>query len=964
MAIFIKKQIFISFLSFILLIFISNTLEANQKKIKFSKSSLQNQVKMVKIYFRYYMNPNETPPDISTFNGAINILNNHYRLDGIQQFIFFYKRCETEIITNRPDLVASSNGNSFFNQPGKKTDGITIHINNAVLNPRWGQAINEPGDEVYQVLIGLQTSNLSHEVGHCLGVLHTFQGICIPSEDPSSDECEDTAPTPPNLDSYIDSNTCGWLEGVTPECNDILFSTASLNDVRHNIMSYNHANCRYKFTPCQFQKMHDNVLQNVIHESIPPDGFDAISCSTNDFKEYIINCNEIYDFNFDVRMHGKIVIKNGASLTIKRKTFFTESSEIIVEQGGKLIVDGATLTKCPDAASWKGIKAKADLGYIWGWTNQPTTELILRNGAIVEHAETAINAIDQITIFNTSNVGGAKITMTGNSTIRYCTNGINLGPIYGKPELSSFTSCNFIDNDFAIFLDNNNGLTLIDNTFDLNYLDVEAMTSSLYADNNTFNSGVVFHNNFPVFQGSTFIGNRFYAFQTEHGITIDAQSNANDFFIQNNQFFGTGIITLGELDFDIAKNDFHDAEEGTWINDSGDNIDNFVRENSFYDNTYGNSASGMNDTEYLKNCFENIETLSIEVNELASIHEKQGINEDAAGNCFSFSGRVGTGPTSEFFEYYVLQNTTPQSCKKPGNGGNFSEEISSFDEQQDCGTGINIYGALPPFFRNCMYGNGMTLEQLIAAIRAEILAVEANTNLDPWTKKWLLAKYRRCLDRHIKQKAREDKDQGGRQAAITFLSAQPEFRYQSMAYGLVTETGDLSGARNILNTLDPGDAGETEYISAQYILLDYLEDRVGYLPSSVTLSALYNAGLRKHPLAGYSRSVYYTLTGQKVPITLTHLNGGTQIRSSKEVLEEHIIYPNPSNGELTIKIQEFNNKHQYSCKIHNVNGSEVYQSSLNGNLNSLQVNIENGVYFISLFKNNSSIQTQKWVVIK
>jgi hypothetical protein len=511
-------------------------------------------------------------------------------------------------------------------------------------------------------------------------------------------------------------------------------------------------------------------------------------------------------------------------------------------------------------------------------------------------------------------------------------------------------------------MDNINIPNLTENPFDLSYLDVEAMTSSLYADNNTFNSGVVFHNNFPVFYGSTFINNRFYAFQTEHGITIDAQSNANDFFIRNNQFFGTGVLTLGELDFDIAKNDFHDAEEGTWINDSGDNMDNVVIENSFFDNTYGSSASGMNDTEYLKNCFENTAILSIEVNEETSIHETQGDEDDAAGNCFSFSGRVGTGQTSEFFEYYVLQNTVPQSCKKPGTGGNFSEEVSFDDKPSDCGTGINIYGNLPLIIHNCMYGNGITKAQAIAALRAEIARIEADPNINTWTKKWLLAKYRRCLDRYIKQNAFELKTQTNRQASVNFLSAQPEFRYQSMAYGLVTESGDLPRARTLLNNLNPTDVGETEYISTQHILLDYLEDRTGYLPSSLTLSGLYNAGLRKHPLAGYSRSVYYKLTGQKVPVTLTHLDGGIQIRSKLSEKQNIVIYPNPGDGDFTsIRVEYYDSGQNYHYIIHDLLGRPLQKGVLLANETSFSTSmLSSGLYLISIFNNTELLKTIKW----
>lgn len=923
----------------------------------FVNYNVNNDVKYVKIYFRYYMNPGDTPPNFEVFDQSIEMLNLHYKLDFVQQFIFFYTRCEVEIITNRPDLTLSDNPSAFFNQPNLRQDGITVHTKISEPIPA-GRANGIPSKELFLQFGDLNNSWISHEVGHCLGLYHTHHGVCS-AETPPSDECDDTYITPNQ--AFVDNNCNVIIEPNYCDAN-VTFDPLLLETVKRNIMNYNPAHCKDEFTECQFEKMHTKILPAIIHQSLPNNILKARSCADSQFKDYIVDCIETYDFDFDLRVHGNIIVKNGASLTIKSKCFFTEPSGIIVEYGGKLIIDETTLTKCTDAASWKGIIVKADLGYIWGWTNQPTTELILRNGAIVEYAETAINAIDQITIFNTSNVGGAKITMAGNSTIRYCTNGIKLGPIYGKPELSNFTSCHFIDINFAIFLDNNNGLTLIDNVFDLNYLDVEAMTSSLYADNNIFNSGVVFHSNFPVFQGSTFINNKFYAFQAEHGISIDAHSNASDFFIQNNQFFSTGVLTLGELDFDIAKNDFHDAEEGTWINDSGDNMDNAVSENSFFDNTYGNSASGMNDTEYLKNCFENTATLSIEVNEETSIHETQGDEDDAAANCFFASGRVGTGLTSEFFEYYVLQNTIPQSCKKPGAGGNFSEEIADFEALFSCGTDINIYGSLPPLFRNCMVANGMTLQQLIAAIRAEIQNIESNSNLDPWTKKWLLAKYRRCLDRYIKQNAFELKTQTNRQASVTFLAGQPEFRYQSMAYGLVTESGDLPRARTLLNNLNPTDAGETEYISAQHILLDYLEDRTGYLPSSLTLSGLYNAGLRKHPLAGYSRSVYYTLTGQKVPVTLTHLDGGIQIRSKLSEKQNIVIYPNPGDGDFTsIRVEYYDSGQNYHYIIHDLLGRPLQKGVLLANETSFSTSmLSSGLYLISIFNNTELLKTIKW----
>lgn len=656
-----------------------------------------------------------------------------------------------------------------------------------------------------------------------------------------------------------------------------------------------------------------------------------------------------------------ITVKPNATLTISGAQVQIVD-RIYVEFGGKLIVDASTITKCSSCPNWKGIKVHADLGF-W-WFAQPTTIVEVKNGGIIENADVAIDAVGQITFLSTSNVGGAKILINTNSIIRNCEYGVKLGPLYGVQEQSTFSNAQFTNLGFAVDLDNNHGLNIKSCQFSQNYYDIEALTSSLKADNNDFNGGVVFENTFPNFTGSTFTNNRFYDGGVGgSGILLDAFTNATDFNIHNNQFFETGVLSLGELDFDIQSNDFHGSPEGTWINDSGLDITNDIYRNKFYDNTYGNSASGVNSVEYLKNCFENTLELSIEVNDASSIALRQGDEIDAAGNCFFASGRVGTGQTSEFFDYYVKQGEVPQSCKKPGSG-NFAEKQANVDEPFPCGTGINIYGTLPYIVRNCMYGNGITKLQAIDLLKAEILRIQKDTELMPWTKRWLLAKYRKCLDRIIKLKANEDKDQSGRESAVQFLLAQPEFRYQSMAYGLVVASGDITRSRAMLSNLRPGDDGETEFVQSQHTLLDYLSDRAGYKPSDIALSSLYNAGLRKHPLAGFSRSVYHTLSGQKVPVTLTHLSGRSQTRI-KEAPGETFFYPNPSyEGNVTIDIPDYDHNDEYSYSVQSTSVGCVNKGTLSQKVSELSLNIPSGLYLVTLLKNGKPMLNQKWVVVR
>ncbi len=128
---------------------------------------------------------------------------------------------------------------------------------------------------------------------------------------------------------------------------------------------------------------------------------------------------------------------------------------------------------------------------------------------------------------------------------------------------------------------------------------------------------------------------------------------------------------------------------------------------------------------------------------------------------------------------------------------------------------------------------------------------------------------------------------------------------------------------------------------------------------------MYTAGLRKHPLAGFSRSIYYTLTGQKVPVTLTHLSGNTQIRSKVDNISTSFIMPNPSNdGSVTIRTPAYDRDVKYMITVHNMTGKEVYRSNLSQIENNVETDLTNGVYVVALYGNGQSIKTQKWVIVK
>jgi len=152
---------------------------------------------------------------------------------------------------------------------------------------------------------------------------------------------------------------------------------------------------------------------------------------------------------------GDIIIPDGVTLFIKTSVQFYENCGIIVEAGGRLVVDGGILTHYLSDKLWKGILVFGIQNQIQVPQNQGTVELT--NGAIIEHAICAISTNHQMPI----NKGG--IIKANNTIFRNNITSIEFGEyIYtsnGKiyDNISRFTLCSFIidsNNQFS-----NNGKT-------------------------------------------------------------------------------------------------------------------------------------------------------------------------------------------------------------------------------------------------------------------------------------------------------------------------------------------------------------------------------------------------------------------------------------------------------------------------------------------------------------------------
>ena len=146
---------------------------------------------------------------------------------------------------------------------------------------------------------------------------------------------------------------------------------------------------------------------------------------------------------------GTITIHAGATLTITSTVQCENLTNFVVNPGGKLIIDGGTLTAACPGKLWQGIVVLGDSYLPQTAQNQGTVELI--NNAVIEHAICAIRTGTLRS--NTGNSLSGGIIKATNSTFRNNLQAITYGPYENKnsnnviiDNVGKFTNCTFVIN--------------------------------------------------------------------------------------------------------------------------------------------------------------------------------------------------------------------------------------------------------------------------------------------------------------------------------------------------------------------------------------------------------------------------------------------------------------------------------------------------------------------------------------
>lgn len=259
------------------------------------------------------------------------------------------------------------------------TLGRAIPGSTFVVHGRFESPANIPALETYVV---------THEMGHCLGLYHTFEFLLSTEcscDDYISDCCrcgDYVCDTKPHIGQFTWDSPCNLPKSVNlPGC------TTTLTEYEwNNFMNYVGLNCANSFTNGQANRMRNIMTNDITGVTVPANTAglyfnleiaSSVSWALGTFP------------NNEVLIYGTINVKSGGVLNIENGVVvkFARNSELVIEPNGLVNLNGVLTSMCEDY--WQGVKIK---GVSLGATNQyPLPNGQYQQGRIIAGGKSTIN---------------------------------------------------------------------------------------------------------------------------------------------------------------------------------------------------------------------------------------------------------------------------------------------------------------------------------------------------------------------------------------------------------------------------------------------------------------------------------------------------------------------------------------------------------------------------------------------
>lgn len=279
--------------------------------------------------------------------------------------------------------------------------------------------------------------HFAHEIAHNLDLLHTY--------DSNQETCNSS-----QLDFV--SDIFNTTSSCLPSCDVCLLASTTSNN---NIMGGQSASwCYTSLLQCGIAHRAMMTFNHYILGSGSPR---LIKDFTSGYSTTPMDITASETWDFPVKMYQDLVVKSGATLTIQCEVQFVPQASLIIEPGGRVIIDGGKLTnEWHDHTYWQGVQ-------VWGTSNQhqypigsPTYQgyLQLINGGSIENA---VNGARNWKPGDYNKIGGVIVASNAafknnRRAIEFVTyrNFSQTNPLITRPNLSSFSQTNFEVNNSII----------------------------------------------------------------------------------------------------------------------------------------------------------------------------------------------------------------------------------------------------------------------------------------------------------------------------------------------------------------------------------------------------------------------------------------------------------------------------------------------------------------------------------
>ncbi len=738
------------------------------------------------------------------------------------------------------------------------------------------------------------------------------------------------------------------------------------NTCPSNIMQPGGGSDRTSFSGCQVRTMYETLMTKNLRK--------YVICEDKLDFSIVVNSDETWAIN--TRIFGDIEIRDSSTLTITCKIAMDPKSRIIVGRGSRLIVDGGLITSdCSE--KWNGIIVEGDVP----GKQSNSGKVVLKNMAIIELAKTAVSMNPVHLPWNNGEQQEyyAGIIEATNSIFRNCNtavafmkyDSIGLKDIsyFDKVKFENlitgvtlwaddgvrFDSCKFVNIQKAgIYSIDSELLVGEKNTFDTIPVGIDILTASL----RPFSSKIGKENGVP------------NVFRTAIGINIQSTSNIEPLTIVNNYFEGVnssdkGIHLNGNSFFLFQFNSFMNERKAIEVYESGKDF-NQILNNEIDDAWIG--AHSIKDNlglHYIDNCFTSSSLMDIAVT-MKGIFPFQGNSSLAAGNCFTKNSITEVyNSSSDPIEYFVKSGTSHSSCNYPRYLYNVSLDANATDQNSmSCGTSLD--SIISPIVR-CDINPNQTISQLKTE-RSGLISAKSGSTVGSYNFKM----YEQCIEVCEglitgKMLDRNSMDaNAGIDNAVTFLTgAGMNFKDSTAAFGILVSNGDVSRARNLLNSITPRNSEQTNFITVQNINLDYLEDPTSYEISSQDEEDLYDIGITDGPFNGYARSLYEILTGERIEVEVPLEWRSNYSTSSNEVKHPVInVYPNPSKGNsFYVDLSQLEDG-EHNIKLTDLLGRIIAELKILGEgiYTFDKEYVPDGIYYVSIWNMNNTLIGSKVLI--